>query len=223
MFSRIQTHRKCNKGNAGGSAPPDLRQGIHPLHPSRRLSPLGRKSKFRLTRWGYGKFEGFWPKKALENPRGKARFSPRIIPWLSRMLRIRLASKGRRARSTTASIQASASFPTSPGTSFISPFKQLPRQEVQEVKPPGAGARGPHRPSLRRSSTLKNTIVIRKQSYRLAAYFGCSAAGIHNASTWLVLASGLRLRAAKRAGSILGRRSGVSRPLTSCITSVNWV
>ena len=34
-------------------------------------------------RWGYGKFEGFWPKKAREHPQGKVNFPLRMIPWLS--------------------------------------------------------------------------------------------------------------------------------------------
>jgi hypothetical protein len=38
---------------------------------------------FRVLRWSYGKFEGFWPKKAWENPRGKVNFPLRIIPGLS--------------------------------------------------------------------------------------------------------------------------------------------
>ena len=53
------------------------------MHPSRRLRKLGRENKLRLPRWGYEKFEGFWPKKAREHPRGKVNFPLRMIPWLS--------------------------------------------------------------------------------------------------------------------------------------------
>ena len=52
---------------------------------------------------GLGKFEGFWPKKAWENPRGKVYFPLRIIPWLSPdALHPGLAAESRQARSTTA-------------------------------------------------------------------------------------------------------------------------
>ena len=44
---------------------------------------------FRMLRWGLGKFEGFWPKKAWENPQGKVYFPPRIFPGFPRMLCIR--------------------------------------------------------------------------------------------------------------------------------------
>jgi hypothetical protein len=30
------------------------------------MSPSEESDKFRLPRWGYGKFDGFWPKKARE-------------------------------------------------------------------------------------------------------------------------------------------------------------
>ena len=65
-------------------------KGFHPLHPNRRLSKQWRESKFRLPRWGYGKFEGFWPKKARENPRGKFIFPYGLFPGFPRMLCIRV-------------------------------------------------------------------------------------------------------------------------------------
>ncbi len=62
----------CYKRETLGPARPQTpRQGIHPLHLSRRFSPLGKKDKFRLPRWDDEKLEGFWPKKAREHPRGK--------------------------------------------------------------------------------------------------------------------------------------------------------
>ena len=65
-------------------------KGFHPLHPNRRLSKQWRESKFRLPCWGYGKFEGFWPKKARENPRGKFIFPYGLFPGFPRMLCIRV-------------------------------------------------------------------------------------------------------------------------------------
>ena len=55
----------------GAPRPQTRGKGFHPLHPSRRIYKLGRENKFRLPRWGYDKFEGFWPKKAWEIPKGK--------------------------------------------------------------------------------------------------------------------------------------------------------
>ncbi len=58
---------------------------------------------FRVLRWGYGKFEGFRPKKARENPQGQASFPLRIIPWLSPdALHPGMAAFSRRAGSTKA-------------------------------------------------------------------------------------------------------------------------
>ena len=56
---------------------------LRPWTRNRRNNVVGNINGFRLPRWGYGKFEGFWPKKAWENPRGKVNFSLGIIPWLS--------------------------------------------------------------------------------------------------------------------------------------------
>ena len=39
------------------------------------MTPLEETNSLRLPRWGYGKFEGFWPKKARKIPRGKFTFS----------------------------------------------------------------------------------------------------------------------------------------------------
>ena len=43
---------------------PDLNQGPEDPGPTTgELSCLGKAGKLRLARWGYEKFEGFWPKK----------------------------------------------------------------------------------------------------------------------------------------------------------------
>ena len=56
----------------------------------------------------------------------------------------------RRARSTTAPSQTAAALHASAGTKRIYQVKQYPLLRVQGGHPPGAGARGPHRPSPRR-------------------------------------------------------------------------
>ena len=62
---------------------PDPHQGPEDPGPATDDIALLRKAdKFRLARWGDGKFEGFWPKKAWENPQGKVNFPLRMIPWL---------------------------------------------------------------------------------------------------------------------------------------------
>ncbi|MBR4332576.1 MAG: hypothetical protein IKP72_07870, partial [Clostridia bacterium] len=54
-----------------------------------RNNVVGNINGLRLPRWGYGKFEGFWPKKAWKNPRGKVNFPLRIFPGFPRMQSIR--------------------------------------------------------------------------------------------------------------------------------------
>ena len=73
-----------------------LHQGPRPLDPFRRYCKFGRKDCFRQFRWGYGKLVGFWPKKARENPRGKARSPPGIFSCFPRMLCIRDGGSFRR-------------------------------------------------------------------------------------------------------------------------------
>ena len=52
------------KGNAGGCAPPDLRQGPEDPGPANGdIALLEKADKLRPPRLGYGKFEGFWPMK----------------------------------------------------------------------------------------------------------------------------------------------------------------
>ena len=74
----------------------------------------------------YGKFEGFWPKKAWENPRGKVNFPLRIIPWLSPDALHPGWRLRRRARSTMASGQTSVFLSATVGTNLIRSFKQYP-------------------------------------------------------------------------------------------------
>ena len=106
----------CKRETLGPARPQTPRQGIHPLHLSRRFRPLEIKDKFRLPRWGDEKFEGFWPKKAREHPRGKF-ISPTddslAFPGCKAS---GLASIGRRARSHTASSQTSAFLQGTAGT-----------------------------------------------------------------------------------------------------------
>ena len=59
-------------------------QGDDPPGPAPgEITLLEETNSLRLLRWGYEKFEGFWPKKAGKIPEGKARFSLGIIPRLS--------------------------------------------------------------------------------------------------------------------------------------------
>ncbi len=87
---------------------------------------------------GLRKVWGFWPKKARENPRGKACFPLRIIPWLSPDAKHPgLAAKGRRARSTTIQGLQSTHLQATAGTTLSQPTKQLPRLRVQGTQYPG--------------------------------------------------------------------------------------
>ena len=87
---------------------------------------VGNINGFRLPRWGYGKFEGFWPKKAWENPRGKVNFSLGIIPWLSPDAKHPGWRLRRRARSTTAPSSSSAFLSATVETNLIPSVKQYP-------------------------------------------------------------------------------------------------
>ena len=71
-------------------------RGLRPLDPVRRYCKFGRKDYYRQFRWGYGKFVGFWPKKAWKNPRGRASFPPGVFPGFPRMLCIRDGGSFRR-------------------------------------------------------------------------------------------------------------------------------
>ena len=79
-----------NDGARASAALVHLHQGPRPLDPFRRYCKLGKKDCFRQFRWGYEKFVGFWPKKARENPRGRASFPPGIFPCFPRMQGIRV-------------------------------------------------------------------------------------------------------------------------------------
>ena len=70
LFSRVNS-KADGEETLGAARPQTCGKGFHPLHPSRRLRKLGKENKLRLPRWGYEKFDGFWPKKVRENPRGK--------------------------------------------------------------------------------------------------------------------------------------------------------
>ena len=105
---------------------------------------------FRLLCWGYGKFEGFWPKKARENPRGKASFPLRIFPRLSPDAKHPgLAAESRRARSTMASSLASSASPSNSGNNAFLTHQITSAIEVQEMKSPGSGVRGLNKPPSR--------------------------------------------------------------------------
>ena len=51
LFSRTKFKLKANKGNAGGCAPPDLRQGLRPWTHSSRKHLLGSAKSLRVLRW----------------------------------------------------------------------------------------------------------------------------------------------------------------------------
>ena len=125
MFSRVNI-QSSNKETLGLFAP-DPNQGPEDPGPATGDIALLRKAdKFRLVRWGDGKFEGFWPKKAREHPRGKIDFPLRMIPWLSPDAKHPGWRLRRRARSTTAPSQTFAFFPASAGTKLSFPIKLLP-------------------------------------------------------------------------------------------------
>ena len=55
---------------------PRPHQGDDPPGPAPgEITLLEETNSLRLLRWGYEKFEGFWPKKARKIPRGKFTFS----------------------------------------------------------------------------------------------------------------------------------------------------
>ena len=106
---------------------PDPNQGPEDPGPATGdITLLGSANKFRQPRWGYEKFEGFWPKKAWENPRGKVNFPLRIIPWLSPDAKHPGWRLRRRARSTTPLSQTSVFLSDTVGTNLIRSVKQYP-------------------------------------------------------------------------------------------------
>ena len=122
---------------------PDPDQGDDPPGPTiGDFTQLGKADKLRLPRWGYGKFEGFWPKKAREHPRGKVNFPSRMIPWLSPDAKHPDWRLRRRARSTTALSQTFRIFPRISGNKAIYPIQVISAIEVQETKSPGSGVQG---------------------------------------------------------------------------------
>ena len=121
---------KASNEDTLGLFAPDPNQGPEDPGPTTgELSWLGKAGKLRLARWGYGKFEGFWSKKAREHSRGKVNFPLRMIPWLSPDAKHPGWRLRRRARSTTAPSQTSAFFPVAAGTKLILSFKQFPLLE----------------------------------------------------------------------------------------------
>ena len=73
-----------NKETLGAARPQTCARVLRTLDPQLANEHSWNKvDKLRLPRWGYDKFEGFWPKKAWEHPRGKVNFPLRMIPWLS--------------------------------------------------------------------------------------------------------------------------------------------
>ena len=99
---------KSSKEETLGFHPRPHQGGDRPGPATGEITLLGYASKLRLARWGYEKLEGFWPKKARENPRGKVDFPLRIIPWLSPDVKHPGWRLRRRARSTMALSQTSA-------------------------------------------------------------------------------------------------------------------
>ncbi len=148
-----QMGEKRNDGARASAALVHLHQGPRPLDPFRRYCKFGRKDYFRQFRWGYGKFVGFWPKKARENPRGRASFPPGIFPCFHRMLCIRDGVSFRRLnrrksaqRTLLVSPDLTADdhnvikpgiLPINSGRLFSHPTKQHPPMRVQGDHPPG--------------------------------------------------------------------------------------
>ena len=59
------------KGTLGLFAP-DPNQGVEPPGPTiGEITMLRLTNNLRQIRWGYEKYESFWPKKARENPKRK--------------------------------------------------------------------------------------------------------------------------------------------------------
>ena len=87
---------KGERRSRGLRGPCTPRQGMYPLHPSRRENKLGRENSLRLPRWGLRKFEGFWPKKAGKIPGGKFTFPWGLFPGFPRMRSIRVGGSFRR-------------------------------------------------------------------------------------------------------------------------------
>ena len=98
---------------------------------------VGNINGLRQPRWGNEKFEGFWPKKAWENPRGKVNFPLRIIPWLSPDAKHPGWRLRRRARSTTASSQTSAFLYASAGTKLFYTIMLLQLLRSRRAEAPG--------------------------------------------------------------------------------------
>ena len=152
-----------HKGTLGLFAPDPNQGGDHPGPAFGEITWLGKADKFRLTRRGDDKFEGFWPKKAREHPRGKVNFPLRMIPWLSPDAKHPGWRLRRRARSTTAPSQTSAFLPASVGTKQMLQNKQYPRLRSRRFHLLVQGYRGLNKPPA--SSlffTLHNMTVRRK-------------------------------------------------------------
>ncbi len=60
-----------NKETLGAARPQTCARGLRPLDPFKRFGKQGKEDNARLPRWDYGKFEGFWPKKAGKIRGGK--------------------------------------------------------------------------------------------------------------------------------------------------------
>ena len=90
------------------------------------ITLLGVSTTFACCVGGDDKYEGFWPKKAREHPRGKVNFPSRMIPWLSPDAKHPGWRLRRRARSTMAPSQTSAFLPISAGAKPIHQFKLYP-------------------------------------------------------------------------------------------------
>ena len=123
--------------------------------------------KFRLLRWGYEKFEGFWPKKAWENPRGKVNFPLRIIPWLSPDAKHPGWRLRRRARSTTAPNLTPAFLPATAGTKPTHEAKQIPLKGSRGRSPLVRGYGGRTGPCFVSLGELKCPIIENKAGLRI--------------------------------------------------------
>ena len=65
----------CQQGEPLGFHPRPHQGTEYPGPAPGEITPLEETNSLRLPRWGYEKYEGFWPKKARKIPRRKRGFT----------------------------------------------------------------------------------------------------------------------------------------------------
>ncbi len=152
----------------GGSS---CARGHRPLDPFRRTHKLGRENKDRHLHWVYESLMASGPRKPRKIP-GENELSPGIIPWLSPDAKHPGRRLRRRARKRYVVKPDFRVPPGSSGNQDLSSCQAVSAIGVQRTKSFGAGARGPHRPSPRRSlSSFKCLINPRLNCSCLWHYF----------------------------------------------------